>query len=228
MSGQSSRVGAGMERERRPAPGETLHDGPPSTPRQAATVIVVRGSAQTLEVLLVRRNPDQRSFAGQWVFPGGAVDAADGDPGEDDGAHRAAAVRELSEEAAIGGVDPAELVQFSRWITPAAVTVRFDTRFYLVAAPEGAEPRADGVECVDLRWLGPTAALAAHDAGELPAIFPTLKHLEQLERFGCADDLLAWSRGRDVEAVEPRIVRGEEGTSVVLPGEPRYDEAQAS
>ena len=43
-------------------------------------------------------------MGGAWVFPGGAVDAAEG---EGDAAHRAAAVRELAEEAAVEGVDPA-------------------------------------------------------------------------------------------------------------------------
>ena len=68
---------------------------------------------------------------GVWVFPGGAVDPADGD-GE--AAHRAAAVRELAEEAGIE-VPADELVAYSRWITPKAVPIRFDTRFYLALAP---------------------------------------------------------------------------------------------
>jgi 8-oxo-dGTP pyrophosphatase MutT (NUDIX family) len=114
----------------RPGPGEELNDGAVSTPRQAATVIVLRGGSQTLEVLLVQRNPAQRFMGGAWVFPGGAVDAGEG---EGDGAHRAAAVRELAEEAAIKGVDPAQLVRFSEWITPPEVKIRFDTHFFLVA-----------------------------------------------------------------------------------------------
>ena len=60
----------------RPGPGEELNlDATPTRPRQAATVIVLRGGAETLEVLLVRRNPQQRFMGGAWVFPGGAVDA---------------------------------------------------------------------------------------------------------------------------------------------------------
>ena len=43
-------------------------------------------------------------MGGVWVFPGGAVDAHEG---EGDAAHRVAAVRELEEEAAVGGIDPA-------------------------------------------------------------------------------------------------------------------------
>src|SRR5215208_2214603 len=91
----------------RPAPGEELTAGPPTEPRPAATVILLRGGAERLEVLLVRRNPDARFMGGVWVFPGGALDGA-----ED---HRAAAVRELHEEAGVRMADPEALVAFSRW-----------------------------------------------------------------------------------------------------------------
>ena len=82
----------------RPEPGEEYNPGAPTRPRQAATVILLRGGAETLEVLLVRRTPAARFMGGVWVFPGGAVDA---DEGDGDAAHRTAAIRELREEAAI-------------------------------------------------------------------------------------------------------------------------------
>ena len=59
----------------RPGPGEELNTGAATTPREAATVIVLRGGGDALEVLLVKRNPAQRFMGGAWVFPGGAVDA---------------------------------------------------------------------------------------------------------------------------------------------------------
>src|SRR5437870_12110881 len=100
------------ERSARPGPGEEYNPGAPTKPRQAATVILLRGGAQALEVLLVRRTPQARFMGGVWVFPGGAVDA---DEGDGDDAHRLAAIRELREEAAIALSDPAALVKFSRW-----------------------------------------------------------------------------------------------------------------
>src|SRR4051812_20868242 len=119
----------------KPGPGEVLNTGAVTTPREAATVIVLRGGAETLEVLLVKRNPDQKFMGGAWVFPGGAVDA--------DEDSRVAGVREVAEEAAVALRDPETLTEFSRWITPEQVKIRFDTRFYLVAAPADAEPRVD-------------------------------------------------------------------------------------
>ena len=208
----------------RPGPGEELTDGAPAVPRQAATVIVLRGGSETLEVLLVERNPAQRFMGGAWVFPGGAVDA---DEGEGDAAHRLAGVREVAEEAGVTLPDPAALIEFSRWITPARVKIRFDTHFFLAPLPPGAEPRPDGSECVDLRFFTPRAALDAHGAGDLLLVFPTIKHLEQLERFESADALLEWARGREVVPVEPKVVMEGEIARVVLPGEPGYEAAPA-
>ena len=202
-----------------PAPGEEYNAGKATPPRQAATVILLRGGAQTLEVLLVKRTPEARFMGGVWVFPGGAVDT---DEGDGDGAHRAAAIRELREEAAIALEDPGALVKFSRWITPAQVRTRFDTHFFLAPLPDGQEPRVDGEECVDLGWFTPAAALAAHRDGQILLVFPTIKHLEQLAPFACADDLLTYARGREVRPIQPRVVVEGEVARVLLPGEPGY------
>jgi 8-oxo-dGTP pyrophosphatase MutT (NUDIX family) len=207
------------ERGARPGPGEEYNPGAPTQPRQAATVILLRGGAQALEVLLVQRTPQARFMGGVWVFPGGAVDAAEG---QGDSAHRAAALRELREEAGIALEDPAALVKFSRWITPAQVKIRFDTHFFLAVMPPGAQPRIDGKECVDLGWFSPPAALEAHRAGALALVFPTIKHLEQLSGFASVEALLAHARGRDVLPVQPKVLLEGEVARVLLPGEPGY------
>jgi 8-oxo-dGTP pyrophosphatase MutT (NUDIX family) len=203
----------------RPASGEELNPGAPTTPRQAASVIVLRGGAETLEVLLLRRNPAARFMGGAWVFPGGAVDAHEG---AGDAAHRAAAVREVAEEAGLALPDPAALIKFSRWITPPEIAIRFDTHFFLAHAPPDQDARADGDEMVDLGWHRPAGALEAYGRGELELVFPTIKHLEQLAEFPSADALLEWATGREVVAVEPRVRITGETARVVLPGEPGY------
>jgi 8-oxo-dGTP pyrophosphatase MutT (NUDIX family) len=208
----------------RPAPGEELNPGSETVPRPAATVIVLRGGADTLEVLLVKRNPDSRFMGGAWVFPGGAVNEHDG---EAEAGLRAAALRELQEEAGIALPGTDQLQLFSRWITPAQVKTRFDTWFFLAPLPAGAEPEIDGAEVVDARWYTPPAALEACRNGQLFLVFPTIKHLEQLSAFDSAEALLDHARGREVRPVQPRVLVSGETARVVLPGEPGYDDPPA-
>src|SRR3954447_16229963 len=100
----------------RPAPGEELNRGEATEARQAASLILLRDSADGPEVLLVQRNPEQKFMGGAWVFPGGSVRGA--------AAHHAApAARELEEEAGIRMPDAAAVIPFSRWITPSEVKV---------------------------------------------------------------------------------------------------------
>jgi len=205
----------------RPSPGEQLNtSGDVTVPRQAASIILLRGGAETLEVLLVKRAPQARFMGGVWVFPGGGIDSGEG---EGDEAHRVCAVRELEEEAGVSVGDPAALVKFSRWITPVEVKIRFDTHFFLAPAPAGDEPVVDGEEIVDHGWFAPRAALEAHERGDILLVFPTIKHLEQLAGFGSADELLEHARGREVLPVLPKVVLSGEVARIVLPGEPGYE-----
>jgi 8-oxo-dGTP pyrophosphatase MutT (NUDIX family) len=204
----------------RPGPGEELNLGQESVPRKAATVIVLRGGAEALEVLLVKRNPASKFMGGAWVFPGGAVDRNEG---EGQPALRAAALRELGEEAGIQQNDPETLIPFSRWITPAQVKIRFDTWFYLTPLPDGATAKIDGSEIVDARWYEPSQALEAAGRGELLLVFPTIKHLEQIAPFDSAQALMDYATGREVLPVQPRVVMQGETARILLPGEPGYE-----
>ncbi|MDE2973829.1 MAG: NUDIX hydrolase [Gemmatimonadota bacterium] len=60
---------------------ETLAAVPaaPAVPRPAATVVLLREGADGPEALLLRRNRATGFVPGAWVFPGGRVDAADGE-----------------------------------------------------------------------------------------------------------------------------------------------------
>jgi 8-oxo-dGTP pyrophosphatase MutT (NUDIX family) len=198
----------------------------PVAPRPAATVILLRRGGKhadrALEVLLVRRNPEARFMPDVWVFPGGVVEDAERGAGDDELAHRACAVRELHEEAAIE-LSADELVPWSRWVTPEFVPVRFDTRFYVALAPPHSPPRPDGAETVDAGWFEPRRALERHRAGELALVFPTIKHLESLLPYETSKQVLAAAADRDLEPVLPRVIGEGEERRIVLPGEAGYD-----
>jgi 8-oxo-dGTP pyrophosphatase MutT (NUDIX family) len=184
-------------------------------PRQAASIVVLRDSADGPEVLLVQRNPEQRFMGGAWVFPGGAVHPDDAD-------HAAAAERELYEEAGIRLPAGHPVVPWTRWITPAEVVIRFDTWFFVTQAPPGARAAVDGGECVDARWLRPIEALEAHERDELMLVFPTIKNLQALSGMGTIAETLQKARSREVVPVQPRVVVTDGRPAILLPGEPGY------
>ena len=193
--------------------------------RPAASLILLRRGGRhrdrEVEVLLVRRSPDARFMPGVWVFPGGAVDA--GDTGDAEATHRACAIRELREEAGIELPPDAELLPWSRWITPVVVPVRFDTRFYVALAPAHSPPRPDGSETTEASWIAPANALERHRAGEVDLVFPTIKHLESLLGFTSSDEVVDAARGRVVEPILPRVVGEGDDRRIVLPGDAGYN-----
>ncbi len=197
--------------------------GEPSTPRPAASVVLVRGggrhSDRGLEVLLLKRTEAAKFMPGVWVFPGGALDPEDGD-GE--AGHRACAMRELAEEAGIELADDAELVLFSRWVTPEVISRRFDAWFFLAPAPAHTAPEPDGVETTEAGWFAPGAALEAQAAGEMALAFPTISQLRALEVFATAAEAIEAHRDHLVEPILPKVIGTREEHRVVLPGDPDY------
>ncbi|MBL8975801.1 MAG: NUDIX hydrolase [Myxococcales bacterium] len=196
-----------------------------STPeaRPAATVALVRAGAAggngALEVLLVLRHA-KMAFMGQvWVFPGGKVDA---DDGEGDLGARRAAVRETLEEVGIALGGPADLIPFARWVTPHSEPRRFDTMFYLVEVARGWEVRLAEDELSAALWLEPADALARHARGELALAPPTWWTLEGLRRAGAVEAARAWAHGealRGLAPLTPTLALEGGGVTVSVPGD---------
>jgi 8-oxo-dGTP pyrophosphatase MutT (NUDIX family) len=210
--------------ERRRGPAEMPNFGPPSTPRPAASIVLLRRGGKhaqrALEVLMLKRSEEAKFMPGVWVFPGGSLDEADG---ADEAGLRACAVRELAEEAGIELAPEEELIPFTRWITPELIATRFDAWFFLALAPAHTPPQADGVETTEARWFEPAAALAAQEAGELVLSFPPVTQLGWLAEFRTSDEAIAAYRERAMEPILPKVI-GDDGPEprVVLPGDPDY------
>jgi len=104
----------------------------PPTPRDAATVMVLRSIGVGVEVLMLRRVAAMKFAPGAYVFPGGSVDPADSDP-------------------VVGwhGPDPAEFgarlgasAEMARALVSAAVRETFEESGVLLAGPPGGGPLA--------------------------------------------------------------------------------------
>lgn len=145
---------------------------PPTEPRLAATVVLLRPGAGGLEVLLTRRPSSMRFGANLFVFPGGRLD-----PGED---AREAAARESLEETGIE-LDPGEFVPLARWVTPPSLPIRYDTRFFGTLVDGATDVVEPSSEVVEWQWLRPRDALEAMAAARLAMWQPTVVTLQQLE-----------------------------------------------
>jgi 8-oxo-dGTP pyrophosphatase MutT (NUDIX family) len=193
----------------------------PATPRPAATVLLLRHGGKHaergIEVLLCRRSAQASFMPDVWVFPGGMIE--EGETAQE------CAARELAKEAGIELGIEAELVAWSRWITPEVVPVRFDTHFFVALAEAHAKPEADGGEITEIGWFAPQAALDSHAAGDLKLVFPTIKTLETLLEHRTAAAVIEAARTRDVQPILPRVVGTREKHSVLLPWDEGYDDA---
>ncbi len=116
-----------------------------------------------------------------------------------------------------------KLVYLSHWLTPPGRAKRFDTRFFIAAAPASQEGAHDGTEMLEQLWLRPVDALERGAA--LKLMTPTLKTLELLAQHASVHTLLAWaSAPRSVALVMPRVASGAQGMRPVLPAEHAWAE----
>jgi 8-oxo-dGTP pyrophosphatase MutT (NUDIX family) len=101
------------------------------------------------------------------------------------------------------------LVPFAHWITPSTQRKRFDTVFFLAAAPADQIGRHDGAEAVDSVWINPAEAVSAAAAGRYKLLFPTQMNLLKLARHASVADALAAARRAPLVTVEPVMVASE-------------------
>jgi 8-oxo-dGTP pyrophosphatase MutT (NUDIX family) len=176
----------------------------PVKPRDAASLVIVRGRGSTARVLLGRREPRHRFMPDVWVFPGGRVDRKDAcSPVSSELAPAVAAkleakwspsraralaiaaVRETFEETGLvfgelveGELRPAldRLDYLARAITPTMSPIRFHARFFVTDAADDCGPLAGNGELLDLRWVPIPEAL------KLPIINVTGLVLEETAR----------------------------------------------
>jgi len=197
---------------------------PPAEPLPSSTVVLVRDQPAGLELLLLQRATRDGGTSGQWVFPGGRVEASDEQGAENDVLEiaRRTAIRETHEEA---GVDIArfELQLISRWITPPISPKRFDTYFFAATAPRDLDVTVDGQEIRTHRWIQPADALALRDRGEVKLSPPTFVTLHWLLHHPSAEAALAHMGTFPVLTIRPMICPVENGAHMLYPGDAGYE-----
>jgi 8-oxo-dGTP pyrophosphatase MutT (NUDIX family) len=119
-------------------------------------------------------------------------------------------------------LDLAALQPFAHWITPATVSKRFDTRFYLVEAPSGQHGAFDSTEVDDLMWTCPLSCVDEAVAGKRLLYFPTLVNLERLAESTDVVSAKAAARLRDPFTVTPAPQTRSHGAVFVIPAAAGY------
>ena len=116
-----------------------------------------------------------------------------------------------------------QMTYFSHWITPVGAPRRYDTRFFVAAAPQAQQPLHDNHETIDHLWVRPGVALDQHKQKQFDMRTPTVHTL----RLFAAHDKVASLIQRlqalgDIPVMEPRIAKSGRR---VLPGDPEYEAA---
>jgi 8-oxo-dGTP pyrophosphatase MutT (NUDIX family) len=116
-----------------------------------------------------------------------------------------------------------ELVPYAHWITPEGLPKRFDTWFFLAAAPPEQVGAHDGKESTDSIWLSPREAVAGGESGRFKLPFPTTRNLIKLGKQPNVNAALDEARGKPVVTVMPIMTRVDGGRQLRIPLEAGYD-----
>lgn len=112
---------------------------------------------------------------------------------------------------------------WAHWVSPRGLPQRFDTRFFVVAAPPDQQAVCDDREIDALEWIRPELALSE---GRLLLAFVTQRMLASLAPYANVAAVLAQAQQRHtLEVVHPRLSRNAAGErEVIHPGHPAYAE----
>jgi 8-oxo-dGTP pyrophosphatase MutT (NUDIX family) len=178
--------------------------------KRALRIAAIREAYEEAGILLAR-HPDGETFRGD--------DRAG--PARDEVAHDRRAFLDLVTELDVL-LDLDALTVFARWVTPAMMHKRFDTWFYVAAAPPEQLATCDGWETVDAEWIAPSEVLRLAEAGERTVIFPTRMNLQLLAEADDALDAVVRAAGRALVTVEPKVTQTAEGPVLVIPPDAGY------
>lgn len=119
------------------------------------------------------------------------------------------------------------LTPFARWQTPEWVHRRFDTLFFLAAAPPGQTASFDRREAVEGRWATPRDLLRQADAGTVRLVFATRMNLMRLAAFGrvadAIDAAVHQAIRQPIRPILPQRAETPAGPVLRIPADAGYD-----
>ena len=118
-----------------------------------------------------------------------------------------------------------ELAFIGHWITAPGRARRFDTRFFLAAAPAGQQGSNDANETVHDVWIRPRDALERAERGEIELVHATKQTLNEFKTFEKVEEALRHARA--LPRPEPNRAcwaKGREGPKIFRRADPQYFE----
>ncbi len=115
-----------------------------------------------------------------------------------------------------------QMIHFGHWITPTWAPKRFDTHFFLTAAPAEQREALDRRESSEGIWIKPAEALRQADAGSRTLVAVTRFTLELLDTWPNAGTALDAARQRKIVTVLPHMVETPAGKMLKIPPEAGY------
>jgi glyoxylase-like metal-dependent hydrolase (beta-lactamase superfamily II)/8-oxo-dGTP pyrophosphatase MutT (NUDIX family) len=118
-----------------------------------------------------------------------------------------------------------ELAYFGHWVTAPGRARRFDTRFFVAAAPEGQQGSHDANETVHDLWITPHEALERGERGEIELVFATQHTLRDLGRFAGVGEAMKYVRGLgEIEVNRACWAQGKDGAKLFRRADAAYHE----
>lgn len=122
-----------------------------------------------------------------------------------------------------------KLGRWSRWITPASMSKRFDTFFFIVPVDPDQDCRPDNHETVHGMWIDPANALLKNSLGQCPLSPPTLVTLHQLLDYKDLGHLVTDAHRHSwPKPFKPRMIKVAGETLILEPWDPDYAEQQVT
>lgn len=115
------------------------------------------------------------------------------------------------------------LTPYAHWITPVTMPKRFDTWFFLAAAPPAQIGAHDGRESTDSIWLSPAEALEGGDNGRFTLPFPTTRNLIRLGKHSSVASALDDASRIKVVTVMPVMTKNGDKRQLRIPADAGYD-----
>ncbi|MEL6661382.1 MAG: NUDIX hydrolase [Pseudomonadota bacterium] len=179
---------------------DALFDGTTDEDERVAQIAAIRELYEEAGVLLARKE-NQRGAGAPLIGPAEVEPLQPYRGAVDRGEH---AFSELIRDAGLVLAGDC-LVHFGHWITPTMMPKRFDTHFYVAAAPDGQVAEQDGRETTEAVWLNPEKALEMEKGGEATIIFPTRMNLGRLALASTTAEAVDRFSGEDVITVLPQV-----------------------